>query len=188
MLVHEEGSTVIELKTPLKKEDVLKLKAGDKVVISGTVISARDKAHAFMLSEDFPKAKDAVIYHCGPVIKDGSVISAGPTTSARMSQYTPELIGRYGVKAIIGKGGMDDSVLCALKGRAVYLSATGGAAVTYAQAMKVKSVSKEEFGMPEAMWEFEIRNFPAIVTMDAHGKSLHKKVLEDSGKSFRGMI
>jgi tartrate/fumarate subfamily iron-sulfur-dependent hydro-lyase beta chain len=179
---------MIRLATPISREDVLGLRAGDKVLLSGTLFSARDRAHMFLLEENFEKMKNAVVYHCGPIIKGKKVIAAGPTTSARMSAYTPHLIEKYGVRAIIGKGGMDDNVLEALLGKAAYLSAVGGAAVTCAQCMKVRGVEKEEFGMPEAIWEFEVRDFPVIVTMDAHGNSLHEQVRKDSGKSFRNLL
>jgi fumarate hydratase subunit beta len=179
---------MIRLTTPLPEEEVLKIKAGDKVLLSGTVFSARDKAHRFLLEENLEKMENAVVYHCGPIIKGNNVIAAGPTTSARMNPYTPQLIEKYGVRAIIGKGGMDEKVLEALKGKAVYFSAVGGAAVTCAQSMKVRGVFKEEFGMPEAIWEFDVKDFPVIVTMDAHGNSLHKKVLKESEKSLRKLL
>jgi fumarate hydratase subunit beta len=178
--VHEEGDALKELRTPLSTEDVVSLRAGDKILLSGTVFSARDKAHRFLLEEDLKRMKGAVVYHCGPVIKEGRVVAAGPTTSSRMNAFTPALIDKYSVKAVIGKGGMDDKVLEALRGRAVYLSAIGGAAVTYARSLRVIGVHKEEFGMPEAIWEFEATDLPLVVTMDAHGSSLHGKVLESS--------
>ena len=175
---------MIILNTPLKEKDVLKLNAGDNVLLNGTIFTARDKAHLFLLEEDFPAVKGGVIYHAGPIIKGKEVISAGPTTSARLNPYTPKLIEKYGIKAIVGKGGMDQTVIDALKGRAVYLSAIGGAGVLYAKAMKFKNVYKEEFGMPEAIWEFEVKNFPAIVAIDSKGNSLYEKTLEKSKEVF----
>jgi fumarate hydratase class I len=169
--------------------DFTKLKVGDKVMLNATIFTARDKAHLFLLKEDFPKINNAIIYHCGPVIKNKEVIAAGPTTSARLSMYTPELIEKYNIKAIIGKGGMDDKVLEALKGKAVYFSAVGGAGSLYAKCMKFKSVEKlEEFGMPEAIWEFEVRDFPVIVTMDSKGNSLHKEILKKSEENLKTVI
>lgn len=179
---------MIRLNTPLKEGDILKLNAGDNVLISGTIFTARDKAHLFLLEEDFPAVKDGIIYHAGPIIKDKEVISAGPTTSARLNPYTPKLIEKYGIKIIIGKGGMDQGVIDAMRGKAVYLSAIGGAGVLYANAMKFKNVYKEEFGMPEAIWEFEVKDFPAIVAIDSKGNSLYEKTLEKSKEAFQKLL
>jgi fumarate hydratase class I len=124
----------------------------------------------------------AVLYHCGPVVrKDGdtwTVTAAGPTTSIREEPYQADIITRYGVRAVMGKGGMGAKTLAALKDAgAVYLNAIGGAAQFYARRItKVDGVSLLEFGTPEAMWHLELDAFPAIVTMDAHGKSLHAEV------------
>ena len=179
---------MIILNTPLSREDIQNLNVGDKIAISGRIFSARDKAHEFLLEEQFEKIKNSVIYHCGPIIKQNKVIAAGPTTSSRMNTYTPSLIKKYGIKAIIGKGGMDDSVKEALKGNAVYLSAIGGAACLYAEKMKVIDVYKKEFGMPEAIWEFEVKEFPVIVTIDSKGNSLYDKVLKKSKAVFLNKI
>lgn len=179
---------MISLKTPLKEEEILKLNVGDNVLLNGTIFTARDKAHVFLLENDFEKVRNSVIYHCGPIIKNNEAIAAGPTTSSRMNPYTPKLIEKYGVKGIIGKGGMDNSVLEALKGKAVYFSALGGAAVIYAKAIKVNGVHKLEFGMPEAIWEFEVNDFPVVVTMDAKGNSLYEEVYRKSEKVFQKLI
>lgn len=185
---------MIKLKTPLSQNDILKLKTGDKVLLSGAIFTARDRAHLFLLKNKFEAINGSVIYHCGPVIKKENcawkVIAAGPTTSARLSAYAPQLIEKYGVKAIIGKGGMDKSVLNALKGSAVYLSAVGGAGAVCANAVKkVKNAyGLEEFGMAEAIWEFEVKNFPLIVTMDARSHSLYEKVYKKSKKNFFNLI
>ncbi len=111
------------------------------------------------------------------------VTAAGPTTSIREEPYQGEIIKRYGVRAVIGKGGMGAKTLAALKEHgAVYLNAIGGAAQFYARAIKkVDDVSLLEFGTPEAMWHLEVEDFPAIVTMDAHGNSLHKDIEQESG-------
>ncbi|MBN1157238.1 fumarate hydratase C-terminal domain-containing protein [Candidatus Woesearchaeota archaeon] len=164
--------------------DFTKLRVGDKVNLNGTVFTARDKASIFLLENDFQKIRNGIIYHCGPLIKNNKVISAGPTTSARMNQYAPELIKKYNIKAIIGKGGMDEKVLNALKGRAVYFSAVGGAGALYAKKMKVVNVYKKEFGMPEAIWEFEVRDFPVTVTMDSKGNSLYDEIKEMSRRKL----
>jgi len=168
------------MNTPLSTQDILNLKIGDKLSLNGTIFTARDRAHKFLLENDFNKMQNSVIYHCGPLVKDNKIISAGPTTSSRLNPYTSKLIEKYGIKAIIGKGGMDQSVQSALQGKAVYLSAVGGAGVLYGKKMRVENVYKMEFGMPEAIWECEVRDFPVIVTMDAHGNSLYEDVFRSS--------
>ena len=135
----------------------------------------------------------AVLYHCGPVVaKEGSgwrVTAAGPTTSIREEPYQADIIGRYGVRAVVGKGGMGAKTLAALKRHgAVYLNAIGGAAQFYARTItSVDGVSLLEFGTPEAMWHLTVKDFPAIVTMDAHGNSLHKEIEEDSGRHLEAL-
>lgn len=185
---------MIRLTTPLNKNDILNLKAGDKVLLSGVIFTARDRAHLFLLKNELKAINGSVIYHCGPVVKredsGWKVIAAGPTTSARLSAYAPQLIKKYGVRAVIGKGGMDKSVLEALKNNAVYLSAVGGAGAIYANAIQeVKSVRKlNEFGMAEAIWEFKVKDFPLIVTMDARGHSSYEEVYQKAKKVFLNLI
>lgn len=179
---------VIKLITPLQKQDILKLNIGDEVLLSGVIFTARDRAYKFFLENDYDRIKNSVIYHCGPIIKDNEVISAGPTTSDRVSQYTKSVIEKYNIPAFIGKGGMDERSLEAMKGKAVYFSTVGGAACLYAQKMKIKRVDKLEFGMAEAIWEVEIKDFPAIVSMDAKGNSLHRDVYEKSKEAFERLI
>jgi len=130
----------------------------------------------------------SVLYHCGPVVvKEGDgwrVTAAGPTTSIREEPYQGAIIERYGVRAVIGKGGMGAKTLAAMKAHgAVYLNAIGGAAQFYARSIKkVDGVSLLEFGTPEAMWHLTVADFPAIVTMDAHGNSLHKDIEQESAE------
>jgi len=129
--------------------------------------------------------KGAALYHCGPVVlKNGGykIMAAGPTTSSREEPYQGDIIKRYGVRAVIGKGGMGAKTLAALKEcGAVYLNAIGGAAQYYAECIdEVLGVHLLEFGIPEAMWHLRVTNFPAIVTMDAHGNSLHADVEKSS--------
>jgi fumarate hydratase subunit beta len=128
-----------------------------------------------------------MLYHCGPVVrKDGDewiFVAAGPTTSKREEPYEADVIERYGVRGVIGKGGMGPRTLAACgKHGAVYLHAIGGLAVILAKSVKkVKTVHKlEEFGAPEAMWVIQVERFPAVVTMDSHGNSLHADVLAKS--------
>jgi fumarate hydratase class I len=135
----------------------------------------------------------AVLYHCGPVmLKQGDlwfVKAAGPTTSSREEPYQADIIGRYGVRAVIGKGGMGAKTLAALqKHGAVYLNAIGGAAQYYARTVKrVLGVHLMEFGIPEAMWHLEVENFAAIVTMDSHGNSLHADVEKATGEKLAAL-
>jgi len=190
------------LKTPLKKEELLKLKVGDTVYITGEILTARDSAHMRMLEflergEELPfNLNGAVIYHCGPIVKkDGEyeVISAGPTTSARMNVSTPKILEKVDCLAIIGKGGMSDEVVKALRGRGVYLAYPGGAGALAAKSIKkVKKVYWEDLGMPEAIWVFEVENFgPCIVGIDANGNSLYdevEKVVEENYKQVISRI
>jgi len=181
----------VSLTTPLDEEAVRSLKVGDVVLVSGTMFTGRDAVHAHLMKHEPPvDLRGAALYHCGPVVrKDGdawTVTAAGPTTSIREEPYQADIIKRYGVRLVIGKGGMGGKTLAALKDAgAVYLNAIGGAAQFYARAITgVDGVSLMEFGTPEAMWHLRVKDFPAIVTMDAHGNSLHKDVETASGKEL----
>ncbi|BAW30944.1 MAG TPA: FumA C-terminus/TtdB family hydratase beta subunit [Methanothermobacter sp.] len=182
----------VKLKTPLSDE-TKKLRIGDIVHISGKIFTARDRAHEKMIREGPPyKLEGTVIFHAGPIIKyreqpkkeeiienpQADLIVIGPTTSTRMNPYQPRIIN-MGVKAIIGKGGMDKNVQNALKkNSAVYLAAVGGCAALYAT--KVKRVTRvywPNLGIPEAIWELEVQDFgPLIVAMDAKGGNLYEKI------------
>jgi fumarate hydratase, class I len=177
----------VALRAPITDEQIRSLKVGDVVLLSGRAYTGRDAVHHHLMKHDPPvDLRGGVIYHCGPVVaKDGNgwrVTAAGPTTSIREEPYQADVIKRYGVRAVIGKGGMGAKTLGALReAGAVYLNAIGGAAQFYARTItSVDGVSLLEFGTPEAMWHLTIENFPAIVTMDAHGNSLHKDVEEAS--------
>ena len=173
----------VVLTAPLTEEMVRSLKVGDVVLIRGEMYTGRDAVHAHLMKNPPPvDLNGAVLYHCGPVMmKEGdkwTVKAAGPTTSIREEPYQADVIGRYGVRAVIGKGGMGPKTLAALKEYgAVYLNGIGGAAQYYARTIEeVLGVNLMEFGIPEAMWHLRVNNFPAIVTMDAHGNSLHADV------------
>ena len=177
----------VMLRTPLTEEQVRSLKVGDVVLISGRAYTGRDAVHHHLMKHDPPvDLRGAVLYHCGPVVAkhgDGwKVTAAGPTTSIREEPYQADVIARYGVRAVVGKGGMGARTLAALKeSGAVYLNAIGGAAQFYARTIvSVDGVSLMEFGTPEAMWHLTVKDFPAIVTMDSHGRSLHKEVEQES--------
>jgi fumarate hydratase class I len=180
------GSEVV-LKSPVSVEAVRKLKVGDIVLINGDMYTGRDAVHAYLMKNDAPvDLTGSVLYHCGPVVLkengDWKMTAAGPTTSIREEPYQAEVIKRFGIRAVIGKGGMGARTLKGLKEfGAVYLNAIGGAAQYYARCIrKVKGVHLEEFGLPEAMWHLEVDSFPAIVTMDSHGNSLHADVEQAS--------
>ena len=182
------GKKAIALTTPLTETDVRGLKAGDIVLLSGTVFTGRDEVHKYLhKGGDLPVLRDSVIYHCGPVVLEEKgkyrVVAAGPTTSIREEPYQADVIKRYGVKAVIGKGGMGAKTLQACKEfGCVYLHGIGGAAQIYARCVEeVPNVYlKEKFGSPEAVWEMRVKDFPAVVTMDAHGRSLHQEVADVS--------
>jgi fumarate hydratase class I len=176
------GKEVI-LTTPFTEEQVRSLKVGDVVLINGEMHTGRDALHHYLLHNDSPvDLNGAVIYHCGPVcLKEGDkwvMGAAGPTTSIREEPFQADVIKKFGIRGIIGKGGMGAKTLAALKENgAVYLNAIGGAAQFYSKCIKeVTGVDFLEFGIPEAMWHIRVENFPAIVTMDAQGNSLHADV------------
>ena len=157
----------VALHAPLTEEAVRALKVGDVVLISGRMFTGRDAVHSHLMKHEPPvDLRGSVLYHCGPVVvKEGDgwrVTAAGPTTSIREEPYQGEIIKRYGVRAVIGKGGMGAKTLAALKEHgAVYLNAIGGAAQFYARAIKgVDGVSLLEFGTPEAMWHLHRRRLP----------------------------
>jgi len=177
----------VRLQAPITDAQVRALKVGDVVLISGRMNTGRDQVHHHLMHHEPPvDLHGSVLYHCGPVVvKSGEewrVTAAGPTTSIREEPYQAEILERYGVRVVIGKGGMGARTLAGLqKSGAVYLNAIGGAAQFYARCIdRVTGVSLMQFGTPEAMWHLEVTEFPAIVTMDAHGNSLHKDVEMES--------
>jgi fumarate hydratase, class I len=182
----------VRLRAPITEEQIRALHVGDVVLISGAMNTGRDAVHAHLMKHDPPvDLRGSVLYHCGPVVvKEGEggwrVTAAGPTTSIREEPYQADILKRYGVRAVIGKGGMGPKTLAGLKeSGAVYLNAIGGAAQFYARCIKkVTHVSLLEYGTPEAMWHLEVEDFPAIVTMDAHGNSLHNEIEEASGRKL----
>ena len=182
----------MKLSIPFTEAKIRALKVGDEVLISGTVFTGRDAVHKYLHEGGtLPSGvsfKDGIIYHCGPVMMkqtDGSYVctAAGPTTSIREEPYQWQVIRDFGLRGVIGKGGMGDRTLAACKEYGcVYLHAVGGAAQVLAECIKkVRNVyMMKEFGAPEAIWELEIVDFPAVVTMDSHGRSLHQEVFAAS--------
>ena len=183
---------MIRIEFPFTEEKVRALKVGDEVLISGVVFTGRDAVHKYLHEGGKLPAgvtlRDGIMYHCGPVMlkqPDGSwkCTAAGPTTSIREEPYQWQIIRDFGLRGVIGKGGMGDRTLAACKEHGcVYFHAVGGAAQVLAECVKqVRNVYFfEEFGAPEAIWELEIVEFPVVVTIDAHGKSLHKEVFAAS--------
>lgn len=184
---------------PTSEEEIRNLHVGEDVLISGTMVTGRDQIHKYLAEHDDESMrtllKDSFIYHCGPVVtREGDgwrFVAAGPTTSAREEPYEADVIERYGIRGIIGKGGMGEKTLKACKeyGTA-YLHAVGGAGTLLAQSVvEVKDVLKlEEYGTPEAMWVIDVTDFPAIVTMDSRGESLHEDVLRASREALKGLL
>lgn len=183
---------MIPLTSPFSAEKVRALKVGDAVEISGILYTGRDAVHKYLheggkLPPEV-NLREGIIYHCGPVVmKDEQgqwkVTAAGPTTSIREEPYQGAIIKEFGLRGVIGKGGMGDRTLAACKEHGcVYFHAIGGAAQVLAECVKsVRNVYLlEKFGAPEAIWELEVENFPVVVTMDAHGHSLHEEVLAAS--------
>jgi fumarate hydratase class I len=173
----------VPLRTPLDEERVRALKVGDTVAVTGLIHTGRDAVHHHLMQHEPPVSLHGqLLYHCGPVaVKSNggwAINAAGPTTSSREEPYEADVIGRYGVRAVMGKGGMGAKTLAALKEHgAVYLNAIGGAAQYYARCIEaVEGVDLLDLGTPEAMWHLRVRDFPAIVTMDAAGRSLHADV------------
>ena len=193
-----------KLTVPISEATIRELEVGEPVSLSGVISTGRDTAHKYMI-ENFvrtngnpPESEQAVyaalkdvlhngvIYHCGPVVQktDGRwrFVAAGPTTSIREEPYQADVMRHFGVRAVIGKGGMGTKTLqgCQDTG-AVYLHAIGGAATLIAQRVTdVLTVHKMEFGVPEAFWIIRVEDFPAVVTMDSHGNSLHQHIKAQS--------
>lgn len=189
-----------ELMLPASEDSVRALKVGDFVELSGRMITGRDTAHKWLVKEYRDEVasylEDTVIYHCGPVVAetpDGGweFVAAGPTTSIREEPYQADVICRYGLRGVIGKGGMGAKTLEGL-GRcgAVYLHAIGGAAQVLASAIpRVEKVFMlEEFGVPEALWVIQVERLPVVVSMDSHGSSLHDEVEAASGGRLEQLL
>ncbi len=195
------------IQLPISDETILGLKVGDPVLLSGVMVTGRDAAHKWMIETFIKKTRPAtaedqqtyeslksllngsVIYHCGPVVsgldtKDYKFVAAGPTTSIREEPYQADVMQHFNIKGVIGKGGMGKKTLEGCKNTpGVYFHAIGGAASFIAQSVvKVLGVYKYDFGVPEAMWVIEVKDFPVVVTMDAHGRSQHE-VVESSSKT-----
>ncbi len=185
----------VRLEAPISEEKIRSLHVGDVTLISGDMFTGRDAVHSYLMKHEPPAdLHGQIIYHCGPVMMKNngnwSMTAAGPTTSIREEPYQAEIIKRYGIRAVIGKGGMGPKTLAGMKeAGAVYLSAIGGAAQYYARCVeKVLDVQLFDFGIPEAMWHIRVKDFPAIVTMDSHGNSLHADVEKSSAAILAKLV
>ena len=201
-----------DLEIPISEDEIRALCVGDTVRLSGVLTTGRDAAHKYMI-DNFVRSEPSgaelslytelrqllaggAIYHCGPVVrkrKDGrwEFVAAGPTTSIREEPYQADIIAHFGLRGVIGKGGMGAQTLRACQEfGAVYLHAVGGAASLIADAVKeVVDVHKmAEFGVPEAFWVIRVEDFPLVVTMDTHGRSIHKQVGDLSEATFKRLV
>ncbi|MBN1666202.1 MAG: fumarate hydratase C-terminal domain-containing protein [Anaerolineales bacterium] len=190
---------------PISDETIRELMVGEPVALSGIILTGRDAVHKWMIDtfikETRPPQGDdeqvyaaisrqlngGVIYHCGPVVSgletgDYKFVAAGPTTSIREEPYQGDVMRHFNIKGVIGKGGMGAKTLAACQEvPGVYFHAVGGAASLIAQSVqKVLGVYKLDFGVPEAIWVIDVKDFPVVVTMDAHGNSLHAEVEQRS--------
>jgi fumarate hydratase class I len=202
-----------QLTTPITDDAIRDLKVGDSVLLSGTMVTGRDAAHKWMIETFVKKTRPpqgddlqvyeelkkllngSVIYHCGPVVsgldtKEYKFVAAGPTTSIREEPYQADVMKHFNIKGVIGKGGMGAKTLKGCEETpGVYLHAIGGAASYIAQTVtKVHGVFKLEFGVPEAMWVVEVKDFPVVVTMDSHGGSQHAVIEESSRKVLEDLL
>ena len=203
-----------KLTIPISDEEILSLKVGEPVALSGVILTGRDAVHKWMIDVFIRKTKapqgddlavyeaikpildHGVIYHCGPVVsgletQDYKFVAAGPTTSIREEPYQAEVMQHFNLKGVIGKGGMGAKTLAGCQQTpGVYFHAIGGAATLIAQSVqRVKGVYKlDAFGVPEAMWVIEVKDFPVVVTMNAHGSSLHAEIEEKSKAVFEGLL
>ena len=202
-----------KLTLPLGDDVIRELKVGDPVTLTGTMLTGRDTVHKWMIDTfikntrqpqgDDQQVYDAIkplldggaIYHCGPVVTglesgDYAFVAAGPTTSIREEPYQGDVMRHFNLRAVIGKGGMGPKTLEACSQvPGVYLHAIGGAATLIARSVeKVSGVHKLEFGVPEAMWIIQVKDFPAVVTMDSHGGSLHQRVEKESKRKLEKLL
>jgi fumarate hydratase subunit beta len=202
-----------EVKIPIRDETIRDLKVGEPVALTGVMLTGRDAVHKWMIETFIKKTRQpqgddletyeaikplldgSIIYHCGPVVSgldtgDYKFVAAGPTTSIREEPYQGDVMRHFNIKGVIGKGGMGAKTLAACQEiPGVYFHAVGGAASLIAQSVqKVHGVYKMDFGVPEAMWVIEVKEFPVVVTMDAHGNSLHAEVEEKSQGVLEGLL
>ena len=190
------------LTIPISDEEIKQLHVGDQVFLTGVMVTGRDAAHSYLI-DNFVKTggqppgsevalyaelktllQGSAIYHCGPVVRQDEAgkwhfVAAGPTTSIREEPFQADVMAHFDIKAVIGKGGMGPKTLQGCVDHTyVYLHAVGGAATLIADSVKevLDVYKKDEFGVPEAFWVIRVQEFPAVVTMDTHGQSIHAQV------------
>ena len=198
---------------PVSEEIIRGLIVGDPVQLNGVMVTGRDAVHKWLVDTFIKKTripqgddldvyqaltplfKDSAIYHCGPVVsgldnKDYHFVAAGPTTSSREEPYQGDVMHHFTLRGVIGKGGMGSKTLAACQEvGGVYLHAIGGAASLIAQTVtRVLGVYKLDFGVPEALWVIEVKDFPAVVTMDSHGGSLHTEIERKSEAVLKELL
>jgi fumarate hydratase subunit beta len=203
----------VDLSMPISEDEIRALRVGDTVRLSGVMVTGRDAAHKYMIetfihASSVPESeqplyeelqrllKGGAIYHCGPVVRQDEggrwhFVAAGPTTSIREEIYEPEVIAHFGLRGVIGKGGMGAGTLRACQEHgAVYFHAVGGAASLIADSVKevVTVYKKNAFGVPEAFWVIRVEGFPVVVTMDSHGQSIHDEVETASAAALRKLV
>jgi fumarate hydratase subunit beta len=201
------------LTIPISDESIRSLHTGDDVLLNGVIVTGRDAAHKwlhdrFITGKIKPDHEDkaiyeklrpllngSLIYHCGPVVNgldtgEYRFAAAGPTTSSREEPYQGDILRHFNLKGVLGKGGMGKKTLQACRETpAAYFHAVGGAAALIAQRVaRVLDVFKLDFGVPEAMWVIEVSDLPAVVTMDAHSRSLHQEVEDKSRRELARLI
>ena len=202
------------LNIPISDDEIKQLYVGDQVFLTGVMVTGRDAAHTFMIDsfvktggqppaseaalyEELKKLlKGSAIYHCGPVVRQDEggkwhFVAAGPTTSIREEPYQADVMGHFDAKAVVGKGGMGPKTLQGCIDHVyVYLHAVGGAATLIADSVKevLAVYKKEEFGVPEAFWVIRVEDFPAVVTMDTHGQSIHAEVEAASKEKLAALM
>jgi fumarate hydratase subunit beta len=200
MALLEKIDGAYQLTEPFTEEKVRSLRVGDMVEISGELLTGRDAVHKWLDAGNEPpesevRLKNSIIYHCGPVMmkkgKKWVATAAGPTTSIREEPYQAKIIEKFSLKAVIGKGGMGEKTKIACKSfGCVYLHAVGGAAQVLAE--RIVSVDGvfglEQFGSPEAIWKLKVERFPVVVTIDAHGNSLHQEIEAESSEKLKEVV
>ncbi len=198
---------------PISDDTIHDLKVGESVRLTGTILTGRDAVHKWMIDTFIKKTREpqgndlqvyeaikpllnrGIIYHCGPVVSgldtgEYKFVAAGPTTSIREEPYQGDIMHHFNIKGVIGKGGMGAKTLAACRQvPGVYFHAVGGAASLIAQSVqKVRAVYKMEFGVPEAIWVIEVKDFPVVVTMDSHNNSLHAEIEEKSQRVLENLL
>ena len=202
-----------ELTIPISPEAIRELHTGDTVTLTGILATGRDTVHKWMIDTFIRKTrqpegddlevyekiksifKESLIYHCGPVVSglesgEYKFVAAGPTTSIREEPYQSKVMHHFDMRGVIGKGGMGAKTLQACQEvPAVYFHAIGGAATLIAESVEeVIGVYKLDFGVPEAIWVLKVKEFPVVVTMDSHGKSIHAEVEEASQAKLKELL